>query len=129
MDKGQLIDDSAECFADAALFGAAVYEAEGSWEDVISEGIYAEYSDNPPDGAADDVELSGWDDPDDRWDFFTGDLDDRMPYPEWDVSSRYRRTPMLRALLDQHPVKTWFDHDQLEPYLVEIPVSEVVEES
>lgn len=35
------------------------------------------------------------------------DLDDRMPYREWDcVFPEYRKT---RHLLNHRPVKTWFD--------------------
>jgi len=42
-----------------------------------------------------------------RWDLFVDDLDDRMPYREWDcVFPEYRKT---RHLLNHRPVKTWFD--------------------
>lgn len=113
MDKGQLIDESCECFADAVLFGAAVREAIETWDD--KKGAWAGVSDDLPienDGAegrtAEDDEDGDWDDTeDDRWNLFIDDLDDRMPYREWDcVFPEYR---MTRHLLNHRPVKAWFD--------------------
>jgi hypothetical protein len=56
------------------------------------------------------TDIDDWDeedDDDDRWDLFVDDLDDRMPYREWDcVFPEYCKT---RHLLNHHPVKTWFD--------------------
>jgi transcriptional regulator with XRE-family HTH domain len=114
MSKGQLIDESCECFADAALFGAAVRHAADTWE--MAAEVWPGLGNILPiehDGAeshdkADGEEHDDRDDVDnDRWDLFTDDLDDRMPYREWDcVFPEYRKT---RHLLNHRPVKTWFD--------------------
>lgn len=124
MDKGQLIDRSCECFADAALFGAAVRDAAALWDD-ISEETWPEVSDDlpaqPEHATTDDKEgRTGEDDDtcdgDARWEDFTDDLDDRMPYREWDcVFPEYR---MTRHLLNHRPAKTWFDEpdDELEGF-------------
>jgi len=112
MDKGQLIDESCECFADAALFGAAVRDAIATWDDDteawagVSNALPIE-NDGAESRTADDEDEDWDDDDDDRWDPFVDDLDDRMPYREWDcVFPEYRKT---RHLLNHRPVKTWFD--------------------
>lgn len=114
MHKGQLIDESCECFADAALFGAAVRDAIASWDDTeawagVSNVLPAE-ADGKEGHADEDEHDEGCDpddDDDDRWNFFVDDLNDRMPYREWDcVFPEYRKT---RHLLNHRPVKTWFD--------------------
>jgi len=111
MGKGQLIDESCECFADAALFGAAVRDAIATWDDDTE--AWAGVSNVLPienDGVESPAGFDDGDDDDDdadRWDLFVGDLDDRMPYREWDcVFAEYRKT---RHLLNHRPVKTWFD--------------------
>jgi transcriptional regulator with XRE-family HTH domain len=111
MDKGKLIDESCECFADAALFGAAVRHAIATWD--LAAEVWPGVSHVLPienDGAEKHAEDSDWDEEDgdeDRWDLFVDDLDDRMPYREWDcVFPEYRKT---RHLLNHRPVKTWFD--------------------
>lgn len=111
MNKGQLIDESCECFADAALFGAAVRNAIATWD--FDKEAWAGVSDVLPverdeaeERTAEDDE-TGDDTDDDRWDLFEEDLDGRMPYREWDcVFPEYR---MTRHLLNHRPVKTWFD--------------------
>lgn len=114
MSKGQLIDESCECFADAALFGAAVRHAIAGWDEAaetwpgVSNALPAETgsAQDPVDGDDED-DWEEEEDDDDRWDLFVDDLDDRMPYREWDcVFSEYRKT---RHLLNHRPVKTWFD--------------------
>jgi transcriptional regulator with XRE-family HTH domain len=116
MDKGQLIDESCECFADAALFGAAVRDASATWDDDTE--AWAGVSNVRPidNDAAESPAASvdeNWDDDyDDRWDLFMDDLDNRMPYREWDcVFPEYRKT---RHLLNHRPVKTWFDEPDQE---------------
>lgn len=111
MDKGQLIDESCECFADAALFGAAVRDAVVTWDE--DSEAWAGVSNVLPaatDGAKDhpvEDEEDDWGEDEDRWGLFVDDLDDRMPYREWDcVFSEHRKT---RHLLNHRPVKTWFD--------------------
>lgn len=111
MDKGQLIDESCECFADAALFGAAVRHAIATWDMAaevwpgVSNALPIENGDAGNHEEQDDED--DWDEEDDRWDLFVDDLDDRMPYREWDcVFPEYRKT---RHLLNHRPVKTWFD--------------------
>lgn len=113
MDKGQLIDDSCECFADAALFGAAVRDAIATWDDDTDawsgvSNVLPIENDGAESRTAEDDENGDWDDvDDDRWDLFVDDLDDRMPYREWDcIFPEYRKT---RHLLNHRPVKTWFD--------------------
>jgi transcriptional regulator with XRE-family HTH domain len=114
MEKGQLIDKSCECFADAALFGAAVRDAAALWD--MSEEMWPGVNDDLPsqldDGVIDEEDTAGedddtWDDGESRWGDFTDDLDDRMPYREWDCVFREYR--MTRHLLNYRPVKTWFD--------------------
>jgi transcriptional regulator with XRE-family HTH domain len=112
MDKGQLIDESCECFADAALFGAAVRNAIATWADDseawagVSNVLPIE-NDGTQSPTVEDDEDSDRGDDDDRWDLFVDDLDDRMPYREWDcVFPEYRK---IRHLLNHRPVKTWFD--------------------
>jgi transcriptional regulator with XRE-family HTH domain len=115
MDKGQLIDESCECFADAALFGAAVRHAIATWDMAaevwpgVSNALPIE-NDRTASHDEQDGEDHDWDEEDnddDRWDLFVDDLDDRMPYREWDcVFPEYRKT---RHLLNHRPVKTWFD--------------------
>jgi transcriptional regulator with XRE-family HTH domain len=114
MDKGQLIDESCECFADAALFGAAVRDATATWDDNteawegVSNVLPVENDEAGSPAADEDNKDGDWDDEDDdRWGLFADDLDDRMPYREWDcVFPDYRKT---RHLLNHRPVKTWFD--------------------
>lgn len=113
MSEGHLIDESCECFADAALFGAAVRHAIATWD--MAAEVWPEISNvlpNDNDGseshAAEDAQDSDWNDgEDDYWDVFVDDLDDRMSYREWDCAfPEYRKT---RHLLNHRPVKTWFD--------------------
>jgi hypothetical protein len=117
MSKGRLIDESCECFADAALFGAAVRNATALWE--MNEEMWPDVSDDLPrqpgnsaiddqgPESEDDDTSDDRDDRDDRWEVFAEDIDDRMPYREWDcVFPEYR---MTRHLLNHRPVKTWFD--------------------
>jgi transcriptional regulator with XRE-family HTH domain len=108
MSNGQLIDESYECFADVALFGAAVRDAAAMWD--TSEEMWPDVSDDLPsqsDDAVIDDEGAGGEADDDRWRAFTDDLDDRMPYREWGcVFPEYR---MTRHLLNYRPAKTWFD--------------------
>jgi transcriptional regulator with XRE-family HTH domain len=111
MSKGQLIDESYECFADAALFGAAVRHAIAGWDEApetwpgVSNALPGEPSSEQ--GLVDEDDEGDWDEDDDRWELFVDNLDDRMPYREWDcVFPEYRRT---RHLLNHRPVKTWFD--------------------
>ncbi len=113
MGEGQLIDESCECFADAALFGAAVRDAIATWDE--DSEAWLGVSNMLPTGAddvedhAEEDEHEDWgeDDDDDRWGLFVDDVDDRMPYREWDcVFPEYRKT---RHLLNHRPVKTWFD--------------------
>jgi transcriptional regulator with XRE-family HTH domain len=111
MGKGQLIDESCECFADSALFGAAVRDAIAAWDEApeVWAGVSNVLPDeNDPTEIPTDNEDEDWDDDDDdHWDLFADDLDDRMPYREWDcVFPEYRKT---RHLLNHRPVKTWFD--------------------
>lgn len=112
MGKGQLIDESCECFADAALFGAAVRHAMDSW-DMAAEfwpgvsNVLPIENDGAENHDEEDDDRDEEDDDEDRWDLFVEDLDDRMPYREWDcVFAEYRKT---RHLLNHRPVKTWFD--------------------
>jgi hypothetical protein len=116
MDDGQLIDESCECFADAALFAAAVRDAAGTWDDEEAAGVWEGLSDELPaeaksDAAAgDDQDAGDW--RASRWDDLEEDLDDRMPYREWDcVFPEYRKA---RLLLDHRPVETWFDEPDAE---------------
>lgn len=122
MGEGQLIDESCECFADAALFGAAVRDAIATWDE--DSEAWVGVSNMLPTGAddvedhAEEDEHEDWgeDDDDDRWGLFVDDVDDRMPYREWDcVFPEYRKT---RHLLNHRPVKTWFDEpdDELEGF-------------
>ena len=97
MNKGQLIDESCESFADAVLFGAAVRHTADTWDDAAD--AWPDLTDAPTVG---DEESSC-----DRWDDFLEDLDDRMPYREWNCAfAEYRRT---RHLLNHRPPRTWFD--------------------
>jgi hypothetical protein len=111
MNDGQLIDESCECFADAALFGAAVHHAVATWDMAaevwpgVSHVLPSEHDEAENDD--EDSEEDECDGDDDHWDVFMDDLDDRMPYREWDcVFPEYRKT---RHLLNHRPVKTWFD--------------------
>jgi len=70
---------------------------------------------------AEDSDGDEGDGDDDHWDLFLEDLDDRMPYREWDcVFPEYRRT---RHLLNHRPVKTWFDEpdNELEAFRYSAP--------
>jgi transcriptional regulator with XRE-family HTH domain len=116
MDGGQLIDESCECFADAALFAAAVREAAGTWDDDDDAGVWAGLSDELPAGEKGDPAAGEGQHAGDwrvsRWDDLDEDLDDRMPYREWDcVFAEYRKA---RLLLDHRPVETWFDEPDAE---------------
>jgi hypothetical protein len=111
-----LIDESCEGFADAALFAAAVRDAAGTWDDNEDAGVWAGLSDDLPAGAEGDRAADDGQDAGDwrvsRWDCFEEDLDDRMPYREWDcVFAEYRQT---RLLLDRRPAETWFDEPDAE---------------
>jgi hypothetical protein len=116
MGKGQLIDESCGCFADAALFAAATRDAAGTWDDDEDAGVWAGLSDDLPAGAEDDLAADDGQDAGDwrvsRWEYFQEDLDDRMPYREWDcVFAEYRKA---RLLLDRRPAETWFDEPEAE---------------
>lgn len=129
MDEGKLIDESCECFADAVLFSAAVRDAADGWEDSCD--IFPEVSDALPSqvgeclGTDDDT----WDaDPDERWSLFEDDMDDRMPYREWDCAfPEYRKT---RHLINHRPPKTWFDEPdhELETFRRNAPYNILVQE-
>lgn len=110
MAEGKLIDESCECFADAVLFGAAVRSAEATWDDEMGDGTRSGLSDELPEAL--EAEVKDETDEEDtdssmRWGMFVNDMDDRMPYREWDCAfPGYRKT---RLLLDHRPARTWFD--------------------
>lgn len=116
MNQGRLIDESCECFADAALFAAAVRDAAETWDDNLEMGTWQDLDDNldlAPDEDGDELTAQEVEDAyRDRWSHFEDELDDRMPYREWDcVFAEYRKT---RLLLDRRPPQTWFDEPDTE---------------
>jgi hypothetical protein len=118
MGKGLLIDESCECFADVALFAAAVRDAAAMWGDNEDMGVWANLNDKLRPESGENLGGSDQGGPNiadaqsDRWEEFEDDLDDRVPYREWDcVFAEYRKT---RLLLDRRPVETWFDEPDAE---------------
>ncbi|GAA0612077.1 helix-turn-helix domain-containing protein [Kribbella sandramycini] len=103
--RGRFIDESCQCFADAAIFAAAVRCAAQTWDDNESMGVWHELADDLDDDLRDD-----------RWDYLEEQLDELIPFREWDcVFPEYRKA---RLLIERRHPHTWFDEpdDELQQF-------------
>jgi hypothetical protein len=101
LERGRFIEESCECFADAAIFAAAVRNAAETWDDNEAMGLWHELADDLDDDLRDD-----------RWSLIEDELDDLIPFREWDcIFPEYRKA---RLLIERRHPHTWFDESDEE---------------